>query len=265
MSEASASLPAGLLIRAPAHALAADFADAAELQPVTWTKGGLLCAPRAADDPERAARALAGLTHSWEARDAMAGWPEPPSGWMGGWYRRSAAHAPAPPGVPELIQTSGEGFGAAGHPTTALCLTLLAQLPPGPALDAGCGSGLLTQAWIALDRGPVDAIDLDEAAIRHCHDSLAAAGRSAGVRLSRGPLRGLRDVDLDGRVLLANIPAAAHRELLPRIGAGTNVALIAGPGPDEMDEIAAGYEACGLRIAGRAVSGRWRAMIMERP
>lgn len=265
MSEASASLPAGLLIRAQADALAADFADAAELQPVAWTDDGLLCAPRAAGDPARAARALAGLTHSREPRDGVPGWPEPPSGWMGGWYRRSPAHAPAPPGVPELIQTSGEGFGAAGHPTTALCLSLLAQLPHGPALDAGCGSGLLTQAWIALDRGPVNAADLDPAALRHCRDSLTAAGRSGDVRLTRTALGALGGADLDGRVLLANIPAVAHRELLPRIGDGTDVALIAGPGPDEMDEIATGYATRGLRVRDRAADGRWQALIVERP
>ena len=39
------------------------------------------------------------------------------------------------------------------------------DLPAGAALDVGCGSGLLAQAWAALGRGPVLACDLDPRAL----------------------------------------------------------------------------------------------------
>lgn len=265
MSEASASLPAGLLIRAPGHLLARDFSAAAELQPVAWTADGLLCSPRASSDPERAGAALGALDHPHERLTEVPGWPEPPSAWVAGWYRRSPAHVPAPPGVRELIQTPGEGFGPAGHPTTALCLSLLTHLSTGPALDAGCGSGLLTQAWLVLGGDEVLAVDLDERALRQCRASLAAAGCAERAQVRRIALGALEPDDLADRVLLANLPAAAHHEILPRIGEGTTVAVIAGPGAGEMETVVSGYAARGLHERARVDDGRWSAMVVARP
>lgn len=265
MSEASVSVPAGLLIRASGARLARDFSAAAELQPVAWTEGGLLCSPRAAEDPRRARAALTALDHPHEFREQLPGWPEPPSAWVAGWYRRSPAHAPAPSGVRELIQTPGEGFGPAGHPTTALCLSLLTQIPTGPALDAGCGSGLLAQAWLALGGGDVLAVDLDERALRQCRESLAAAGRAGQAEVRRKALAALDPEDLADRVLLANVPAAAHHELLPRIGEETTVAVIAGPGAREMGAVVSGYSARGLHERLRVEDGRWSAVVVARP
>ena len=263
MSEASGSLPAGLLVRASPTALAGDFAAVAELQPLAWRGDGLVCAPRAAASSAAARRALASLAHDHRPLDGVPGWPDPPSGWMAGWYRRSPDHAPAPPGVRELIQTPGEGFGVAGHPTTALCLSLLTELPPGPALDAGCGSGVLTQAWIALRRGAVTAVDLDERALAQCRASLAAAGRADGAQVRRCALGALGADDVAERVLLANLPKTAHHELATRVTRLPRAALVAGLDHGGMAEVAELYERRGLRVRGDAESGRWRALVLE--
>ena len=106
--------------------------------------------------------------------------PGRPSRWLGGWYLRSPAHAPAPAGVRELVQAPGEGFGPAAHATTAMCLEGVEALPAGPALDAGCGSGLLAQAWARLGRGPVLACDLDPRALDQAARSLRRPAWRAG-------------------------------------------------------------------------------------
>ncbi len=47
-----------------------------------------------------------------------------------------------PPGdLLAVVIEPGRAFGTGAHPTTRLCLELLAELPPGSLLDVGCGSG----------------------------------------------------------------------------------------------------------------------------
>ena len=132
---------------------------------------------------------------------------------VAGWYRRSPAHAAAPAGVRELVQAPGEGFGPADHATTAMCLEQLEDLPAADAVDVGCGSGLLCQAWVALGRGRVVACDLDGRAVDQTARSLAAAGRADQVTLRRGPIAALAAEEIAGRVLLANVPLPAHESL----------------------------------------------------
>ena len=58
-----------------------------------------------------------------------------------------------------------------------------------------------------------------------------------------------------GRVLLANVPASAHRALAGRIGAPPVAAVLSGLRPSEEGEVLAAYAASGLVRAGRDVRG----------
>jgi ribosomal protein L11 methyltransferase len=236
-------------------ALAAAFPALCALQPVARAPGGLVCAPRAA--PELAAPALAACPLPHRALARVPGWPDPPARWLAGWYLRSPAHAPAPAGVRELLQAPGEGFGPAAHATTAMCLEALESLPPGPALDAGCGSGLLAQAWARLARGPVRALDADAGAVDQAARSLRAAGLADRVELWRGPLERLTPAELADRVILANLPAPAQAALVGRIGSPPRAALLSGLRPGQAAPLVARYRALGLRPAAAARRGRW--------
>ena len=164
----------------------------------------------------------------------------------------------------------GEGFGPAAHATTAMCLEALEALPAGPALDAGCGSGLLAQAWARLGRGPVLACDLDPRALDQAARSLAAAGLAGRVTLRRAALGALRPRRSPAGPCSPTSRLAAHRELLGRVGAaagGAPVGAAAGarrppsrprtgprPGAGRMD----GARRLRLPRAGGAVSRVWR-------
>ena len=83
----------------------------------------------------------------------------------------------------------GRAFGTGAHPTTRLCLELLAELPRGSLVDVGCGSGVIAIAAAKLGFAPVPGVDLD------------AAGRP-GRPAERGRERGRRSTVtvLDARV-----------------------------------------------------------------
>lgn len=256
-------LPAGVLVCGGPEVIARHFPLLCALQPVRMEAEGLLCAPRSA--PEAAGPALTACPLPWRALSEVPAWPDPPAAMVAGWYRRSPAHAPAPEGVRELVQAAGEGFGPADHATTAMCLEQLERLPAADAVDVGCGSGLLCQAWIALGRGHVLACDLDGRAIDQTARSLAAAGRESRATLRRGPIAALTAGEIAGRVLLANVPLPAHESLLSRIGAPPRAVVLSGLRPDQAPAVVEAYRALGLEILSRDERGGFRALSLVAP
>ncbi len=256
-------LPPGVLVEGTPAQIAGAFSALCALQPVRREDAGLVCAPRSA--PELAGPALAACPLPWHALATVPGWPDPPAQMVAGWYRRSPAHAPAPDGVRELVQDPGEGFGPAGHATTAMCLEMLEDLPGGPAVDVGCGSGLLAQAWVALGHGPVLACDLDGRALDQAARSLAAAGRAEGVTLRRGPAAALSPGELAGAVVFANVPAAAHASLLGRVGDRPAAAVLSGLRPAELGAVVTGWDALGLAVADRRERAGFCAVRLAAP
>jgi len=90
----------------------------------------------------------------------------------------------APTGLEAIVVEPGRAFGTGAHPTTRLCIELLARQPLGSLLDVGCGSGVLAIVAARLGFEPVTAVDLDPIAIEVTRTNAAA-----------------NDVDLDAFVL----------------------------------------------------------------
>lgn len=264
VGESRGHMPARILVRAPLAAITREFRVLAALEPIAWEREGLVVAPLAGGrDPGDQRARLALLDLPWEP---VAG-PSPPLPFPaavgGGVYRRSPGHAPAPAAIPEVVLVPGEGFGLAEHPTTGMCLDMLALLPDGPALDAGCGSGTLALAWARLGRGPVVAVDLDPRAVTQAAASVAASGLASLVTVRRGALDALDPGEVDSQVVLANAPRQAQDALL-RVP-GTPVprgVLLSGLQPGPMDEVCAEWVARGLAVARRDAVGRWQAAVL---
>jgi ribosomal protein L11 methyltransferase len=71
-----------------------------------------------------------------------------------------------PVGLPTVVIEPGRAFGTGAHPTTRLCLELLAARERrGSLLDVGCGSGVIAIAAARLGYGPVTAVDADPVAV----------------------------------------------------------------------------------------------------
>ena len=129
--------------------------------------------------------------------------------WIGPPWER-----PDPDAIAVVIDP-GRAFGTGGHPTTQLCLQLLAAEPRGSVLDVGCGSGVLSIAAAKLGFGPVRAFDFDEQAVEATARN--AADNGVSVDVSRADLR--EDELPDADLVLANIAADAVLALGPRLRA----------------------------------------------
>ena len=78
--------------------------------------------------------------------------------------------------LPAVVIDPGRAFGTGAHPTTRLCIELLAGQEPSPLLDIGCGSGVLSIAAVRLGFGPVVAVDVDPVAVEVTRANAAANG-----------------------------------------------------------------------------------------
>jgi len=121
----------------------------------------------------------------------------------------------APDDAIAVVIDPGLAFGTGAHATTRLCLELLAELPVGSLLDAGCGSGVLSVGAAKLGFGPVHAVDDDPFAIETTRANAAANG----VRVEAAPLDVTRD-DLPATdAAVANIALATVESLAGRLPA----------------------------------------------
>lgn len=133
----------------------------------------------------------------------------------------------------------GLAFGTGTHPTTRMCLRWIARNPPQGlrVLDYGCGSGILAIGAARFGAGSVDAVDIDEAAVRSTEDN----ARANGVQLVAGlPERASGKYQL----VLANILATPLKVLAPllagHVAAGGSLVL-AGILSRQADELKAAY------------------------
>jgi ribosomal protein L11 methyltransferase len=123
-------------------------------------------------------------------------------------------HEP-PAGAREVIRLDpGLAFGTGTHPTTRMCLRWIAGQPPRGqrVLDYGCGSGILAIGAAKHGAASVDAVDIDEAAVR----STEANAQANGVQLAAGlPQKAHGRYD----TVLANILATPLKVLAPLLTA----------------------------------------------
>lgn len=140
----------------------------------------------------------------------------------------------------EIIRLDpGLAFGTGTHPTTRMCLRWIAQHPPRGqrVLDYGCGSGILAIGAAKFGAAGVDAVDIDEAAVR----STEANAEANGVQLAAGlPDKASGQYE----TVLANILATPLKVLAPllcgHVAPGGSLVL-AGILSRQADELKAAY------------------------
>ena len=111
-------------------------------------------------------------------------------------------------------------FGTGAHPTTRLCVDLLASLEGrGSLLDVGCGSGVLAIAGCRLGFAPVIAVDVDPVAVATTHANALANGVTVEASVVDARSEWLPITD----VAVANVLLRPVEEILVRLRARTAV------------------------------------------
>ena len=115
-----------------------------------------------------------------------------------------------------VVIDPGRAFGTGSHPTTRLCVDLLARTAArGALLDVGCGSGVLAIAGARLGFAPVLAVDLDPVAVETARANAAANGVELDVRVADALAGPLAVTD----VAVANVLLRPVEAILARLGA----------------------------------------------
>ena len=152
----------------------------------------------------------------------------------------------APAAATHVIRLDpGLAFGTGTHPTTRMCLRWLAThadaVRGASVLDYGCGSGILAIGAALLGAVPVDAVDIDLAAVTSTTSNACDNGtalRTVGLPEATGAARG------HYAIVLANILATPLKLLAPllcgHVAAGGRL-LLAGILERQSDELTAAY------------------------
>ena len=114
-----------------------------------------------------------------------------------------------------VVIDPGRAFGTGAHPTTRLCIELLARSARGSLLDVGCGSGVLSIAASRLGFDPIQAVDNDPIAVETTIANAAVNGVAIAVTLLDGELDELPHAD----VVVANVLLAPVEKILARLDA----------------------------------------------
>ncbi len=109
----------------------------------------------------------------------------------------------------EIIIDPKMAFGSGGHATTHLCLEALERIKPAgkTAIDAGCGSGVLSIAAAKLGAARVFAFDNDPFSVENANENIFLNGVKDHVEIVLADLSGIHPEPAD--ILLANLISGA--------------------------------------------------------
>lgn len=168
-----------------------------------------------------------------------------------------------------IIIDPGMAFGTGGHETTRLCLRCLEQVLGDGAhasriLDLGTGSGILAIAAAKLGAGQVDAVDIDEQAVRIAAENCSLNQVAEQVRCSATPLKELGE---GYDVILANILAEELVRLAPeivrRLAVGGSV-ILSGILAEREAFVRSGFDSFPLALEAAHADGEWSCLHYRR-
>jgi len=109
----------------------------------------------------------------------------------------------------EIIIDPKMAFGTGGHATTHLCLEALERIEPAgkTAIDAGCGSGVLSIAAAKLGAARVFAFDNDPFSVENANENILLNSVEDHVQAVLADLSGIHPEPAD--ILLANLISGA--------------------------------------------------------
>lgn len=166
----------------------------------------------------------------------------------------------------------GMAFGSGTHPTTQLCIDLiaesLAQQPSDRMLDIGCGSGILSIAAVKLGVEHVLGVDHDPDAVQVAMTNARANGIEEKIKFASGSVLDILEGTLSFRrapLVAANIIAPVLLELLDqglvRTVVPGGVLVLSGMLAEQAPEIEERLEDSKMVIKTRKQRGDWIGLL----
>jgi len=153
-----------------------------------------------------------------------------------------------------IVIDPGRAFGTGGHGSTRAALELLQRLDPCPALDLGCGSGVLALAAARLGHAPVLACDDDPDAVEVARENATRNNCDIQVWQCDALYDELpKAIDL----WLANLQLAPLEELAWRPDLPARL-IVSGLLEGEA------FQPPGYRVAARRRRDGWEGLLLER-
>ncbi len=111
----------------------------------------------------------------------------------------------------------GMAFGTGIHASTRFCLVFADEYIKGgeKVVDAGCGSGILSIAAAKLGAQSVEAMDIDDIAVKVARENIALNELEDVIHIQQGNIVEVMD-NMEADAVLANITAEVVEMLLPR-------------------------------------------------
>jgi ribosomal protein L11 methyltransferase len=164
-------------------------------------------------------------------------------------------------GAVDVVIDPGRAFGSGAHASTRLALAALERLVGGGerVLDAGCGSGILAAAALALGAGTALAFDVDPNALPYARALLEANGLAARCELRLGSFEVLEPSErFQGA--MANLDSSLIRSHARNLAAslvGVGWFVCSGCTSAKRGATLAALASAGLRVERIDVRGRW--------
>lgn len=160
----------------------------------------------------------------------------------------------------------GMAFGTGTHETTKLCAQLLEKyVKEGDyVIDVGCGTGILSIISLKLGAGKVDAVDIDEVAVRVTRENCEINGVADGISVSKGVLSDLEPAKAD--IMVANIIADVIIGIsgqVPKYLKKGGLLLTSGIIRERKDEVISVYCGKGFELISTDEMGEWTAIVFR--
>jgi ribosomal protein L11 methyltransferase len=164
-------------------------------------------------------------------------------------------------------------FGTGTHPTTQLCLAMVETYtrPGRPAIDIGCGSGILSIGALLLGANHALGVDIDAEAERASRENAEANGVADRLELGLGSVDEIRA----GKFSLTRAPLVLANILAPiliRLFEGGmadlvepgGVLVLSGILDEQSARVEAAAEAQGLTLLDKQLIGDWVALAYQK-
>ncbi len=162
----------------------------------------------------------------------------------------------------------GMAFGTGTHETTQMCSILLDKymLEDTEVLDVGCGTGILSIIASKLGATKVDAVDIDEVAVKVAKENIELNHESSKIKAFKGILSDINRDENKYDIIVANIIATVIIDLssiIPYYLKKNSLFITSGIIKERKQEVIDSCVKSGLTLIETLEAGEWVAMVFK--